>query len=283
MSTSRASPGSSTRTARGRPGGRGRRGAEAGRERRRVRQASTLVPPPSWLGTTTGAVATASTRSARSPRPAAGRPPPPAAPTRWSWRPRPRPGRRSGRRPRRLLDHPAAHGVGPPPHLAVGGDHHRPASPRTAWRARPRPRTWRWPAGRRCSGPTSGARRPLASARAFTGTSGTGIAGNGTMRRAWPAAGIHTWPGRRAAGDPLLGPARLPGLLNIPRHGPVIIAANHISYFDPLCLGTFIHTAGRQVRFLAKSELYQQGRWARSCAGPGRSRCTARPATPTRP
>ena len=47
------------------------------------------------------------------------------------------------------------------------------------------------------------------------------------------------------------------GLLNIPRQGPVIIAANHISYFDPLCLGTFIHTAGRQVRFLAKSELYR--------------------------
>ena len=47
------------------------------------------------------------------------------------------------------------------------------------------------------------------------------------------------------------------GLLNIPRHGPVIIAANHISYFDPLCLGTFVDTAGRQVRFLAKSELYR--------------------------
>jgi 1-acyl-sn-glycerol-3-phosphate acyltransferase len=47
------------------------------------------------------------------------------------------------------------------------------------------------------------------------------------------------------------------GLLNIPGDGPVIIAANHISYFDPLCLGTAIHTAGRQVRFLAKSELYR--------------------------
>ncbi|HEX7148779.1 MAG TPA: 1-acyl-sn-glycerol-3-phosphate acyltransferase, partial [Actinomycetota bacterium] len=35
------------------------------------------------------------------------------------------------------------------------------------------------------------------------------------------------------------------GLLNIPKQGPVIIAANHISYFDPLCLGTYIHTAGR--------------------------------------
>jgi 1-acyl-sn-glycerol-3-phosphate acyltransferase len=46
------------------------------------------------------------------------------------------------------------------------------------------------------------------------------------------------------------------GSLNIPRSGPVIIAANHISYFDPLCLGVFIDAAGRKVRFLAKSELF---------------------------
>jgi 1-acyl-sn-glycerol-3-phosphate acyltransferase len=47
------------------------------------------------------------------------------------------------------------------------------------------------------------------------------------------------------------------GSLNIPRSGPVIIAANHISYFDPLCLGVFIDAAGRKVRFLAKSELFE--------------------------
>jgi 1-acyl-sn-glycerol-3-phosphate acyltransferase len=47
------------------------------------------------------------------------------------------------------------------------------------------------------------------------------------------------------------------GLLHVPRQGPVIIAANHISYFDPLCLAVFIDTAGREVRFLAKSELYR--------------------------
>jgi 1-acyl-sn-glycerol-3-phosphate acyltransferase len=47
------------------------------------------------------------------------------------------------------------------------------------------------------------------------------------------------------------------GLEHIPRQGPVIIAANHISYFDPLCLGVFIDAAGRKVRFLAKSELYR--------------------------
>jgi 1-acyl-sn-glycerol-3-phosphate acyltransferase len=47
------------------------------------------------------------------------------------------------------------------------------------------------------------------------------------------------------------------GLHHIPRQGPVIIAANHISYFDPLCLAVFIDAAGREVRFLAKSELYR--------------------------
>jgi 1-acyl-sn-glycerol-3-phosphate acyltransferase len=47
------------------------------------------------------------------------------------------------------------------------------------------------------------------------------------------------------------------GILYIPASGPVIVAANHVSYFDPLCLGVFIHSAGRQVRFLAKAELFQ--------------------------
>ena len=48
------------------------------------------------------------------------------------------------------------------------------------------------------------------------------------------------------------------GLVHVPRQGPVIIAANHISYFDPLCLGVFVESAGRRVRFLAKSELFER-------------------------
>jgi 1-acyl-sn-glycerol-3-phosphate acyltransferase len=48
------------------------------------------------------------------------------------------------------------------------------------------------------------------------------------------------------------------GLLHVPADGPVIVAANHISYFDPLCLGTFVDAAGRQARFLAKSELFEK-------------------------
>jgi 1-acyl-sn-glycerol-3-phosphate acyltransferase len=48
------------------------------------------------------------------------------------------------------------------------------------------------------------------------------------------------------------------GAEHIPASGPVIVAANHVSYFDPLCLGVFVDSAGRQVRFLAKSELFEK-------------------------
>lgn len=48
------------------------------------------------------------------------------------------------------------------------------------------------------------------------------------------------------------------GVLNIPAEGPVIVAANHISYFDPVCLGTFVDSSGRQARFLAKAELFRR-------------------------
>jgi len=59
------------------------------------------------------------------------------------------------------------------------------------------------------------------------------------------------------------------GSLHIPPRGPVIIAANHVSYFDPLCLGVFIDSAGRQVRFLAKAELFRNPvlRWVMRGAG----------------
>jgi 1-acyl-sn-glycerol-3-phosphate acyltransferase len=41
----------------------------------------------------------------------------------------------------------------------------------------------------------------------------------------------------------------------IPREGPLLVAANHISELDPLCHGMFLVRAGRRPRFLAKSEL----------------------------
>jgi 1-acyl-sn-glycerol-3-phosphate acyltransferase len=48
------------------------------------------------------------------------------------------------------------------------------------------------------------------------------------------------------------------GISHVPSSGPVIIAANHISYFDPLCLGVFVDAAGREARFLAKAELFER-------------------------
>jgi 1-acyl-sn-glycerol-3-phosphate acyltransferase len=46
------------------------------------------------------------------------------------------------------------------------------------------------------------------------------------------------------------------GLEHVPREGPVLVACNHISYFDPLAQGYFLEKAGRRPRYLTKSELY---------------------------
>ena len=49
---------------------------------------------------------------------------------------------------------------------------------------------------------------------------------------------------------------RFEGMEHIPREGPVLIAGNHISYFDPLAHGNMLVKAGRRPRFLAKKELF---------------------------
>jgi 1-acyl-sn-glycerol-3-phosphate acyltransferase len=49
---------------------------------------------------------------------------------------------------------------------------------------------------------------------------------------------------------------RFEGLEHIPREGSVLVACNHISYFDPLAHGMMMVRAGRRPRFLAKRELY---------------------------
>ena len=50
---------------------------------------------------------------------------------------------------------------------------------------------------------------------------------------------------------------RFEGLEHIPREGGVLVAGNHISYFDPLAHGYFLERAGRRPRFLAKIELFK--------------------------
>ncbi|MFN2591149.1 MAG: lysophospholipid acyltransferase family protein [Actinomycetota bacterium] len=52
---------------------------------------------------------------------------------------------------------------------------------------------------------------------------------------------------------------RFEGMEHIPPEGPVLVACNHISYFDPLAHGLMLVKAGRRPRFLTKSELY--GKW----------------------
>jgi len=43
----------------------------------------------------------------------------------------------------------------------------------------------------------------------------------------------------------------------VPQSGPVILMSNHIHAFDPFTLG--LCASGRQVRFLAKKELFKHG------------------------
>lgn len=61
------------------------------------------------------------------------------------------------------------------------------------------------------------------------------------------------------------------GTEHIPRTGPVIVAANHISVLDPLVLADFlVFGAGRLPRYLAKAELFAgRGPLARVLRGAG--------------
>ncbi|MGI5122564.1 lysophospholipid acyltransferase family protein [Marinactinospora thermotolerans] len=49
---------------------------------------------------------------------------------------------------------------------------------------------------------------------------------------------------------------RVEGLHHVPAHGPVIIAANHLSNIDPLFLGVVVP---RPLIFIAKQELFAEG------------------------
>jgi 1-acyl-sn-glycerol-3-phosphate acyltransferase len=49
---------------------------------------------------------------------------------------------------------------------------------------------------------------------------------------------------------------RFEGMEHIPAEGPALVACNHISYLDPLAQAYFLVKAGRNPRFLAKIELF---------------------------
>lgn len=55
----------------------------------------------------------------------------------------------------------------------------------------------------------------------------------------------------------LLFRRRWRGLDNVPRSGPVILVANHVSYVDPIAFARFTWDAGRIPRFLAKESLFR--------------------------
>jgi len=50
---------------------------------------------------------------------------------------------------------------------------------------------------------------------------------------------------------------RVEGVERVPATGPVLLASNHLSYFDPIAVANLTDLAGRRVRFLAKAELFE--------------------------
>ena len=91
--------------------------------------------------------------------------------------------------------------------------------------------------------------------------------------RRWPTIDLEVEPGTRKA--PLLGlelqklalafsrPSMVPyadirirGTEKIPADGPVILVANHRSYFDPMVISMVVAKTGRTVRSLGKKEVF---------------------------
>ena len=89
--------------------------------------------------------------------------------------------------------------------------------------------------------------------------------------RRWPVLHLDAPPGvakvagleLQQASRPFLRPGAFPfarfdiqGIERIPSEGPVILVANHRSYFDPVVLAIASARAGRPVRFLGKKEVF---------------------------
>jgi 1-acyl-sn-glycerol-3-phosphate acyltransferase len=89
----------------------------------------------------------------------------------------------------------------------------------------------------------------------------TCISASGAARYDWRALGrFEPWIG--LAKGVLIPPLwlwfdwRFEGTEHIPPEGPALVAGNHISYLDPLAHAYFLVKAGRNPRFLAKTELF---------------------------
>jgi 1-acyl-sn-glycerol-3-phosphate acyltransferase len=66
---------------------------------------------------------------------------------------------------------------------------------------------------------------------------------------------VLVWWGRsvlRLAGWPL----QVAGAQHVPVSGSVVVAANHVSYLDPVMLGLALERCGRGTRFMAMRELF---------------------------
>src|SRR5438874_8528207 len=103
--------------------------------------------------------------------------------------------------------------------------------------------------------------------------------------RRWPVRHLDVPPGvPKVLGiepfdllRPMLNPAAYPyarfdldGMDRIPRKGPVIVVANHRSYFDVAAMAVTVGHAGRPIRFLGKAEVFDApviGPLARSLGG----------------
>ncbi len=90
------------------------------------------------------------------------------------------------------------------------------------------------------------------------------------VRKGWPVLGFRNREGLpkasfepfdliRPFAHPLLSAVNLvvEGVQLIPREGPVILAANHRSYLDPVVLAMVGSRRGRKLRFLAKKEMFE--------------------------
>ena len=89
------------------------------------------------------------------------------------------------------------------------------------------------------------------------------------VRKGWPVLGFKNREGPpqialepydllRPFAHPLIAPVNVvaEGVQLIPRNGPVILAANHRSYLDPIVLTAVGMRRGRKLRYLGKKEMF---------------------------